>query len=155
MTTSGMQSGVGGTVTSGADDRLEITADTDQGSGWLIFAGTVLGLAGLMRIIDSIWAFRYKGALPGGQNLHDGLFGSNLRNYAWTWLIVGIILVVASVFILARSQIARWIGFFAAAVIGLSAMTWMPYYPIWSLTYIAIAVMTFYALARYGGRDSI
>jgi hypothetical protein len=29
----------------------------------------------------------------------------------------------------------------------------MPYYPVWSLTYIAIFVATFYALARYGGRE--
>ena len=29
----------------------------------------------------------------------------------------------------------------------------MPYYPIWSMTYIGIAVFTFYALARYGGRE--
>ncbi len=36
----------------------------EPGSGWLFFAGTVLGLAGLMRIIDALWAFRYKGALP-------------------------------------------------------------------------------------------
>jgi hypothetical protein len=35
-----------------------------------------------------------------------------------------------------------------------SAMAWMPYYPIWSMTYIGIAVFTFYALARYGGRVS-
>ena len=33
----------------------------DRGSGWLVLAGTVLGLAGLMRIIDAIWAFRYNG----------------------------------------------------------------------------------------------
>ncbi len=31
-------------------------------------------------------------------------------------------------------------------------MTWMPYYPVWSLVYIALAVLVFYALARYGGR---
>ena len=125
--------------------------DVMRGSGWLFFAGTILGLAGLMRIIDAFWAFRYKGAVPDG--LKDGLLGSNLHTYAWTWLIVGVILIVASFFILVRSQIARWIGYFAAAIAAISAMTWMPYYPIWSLTYVAIAVMVFYALARYGGRQ--
>jgi hypothetical protein len=148
-----MQGGVQRTVTSGVDDRLEITTDTGEGSGWLIFAGTVLGLAGLMRIIDSIWAFRYHGALP--DNLRNGVLGDNLHTYAWTWLVVGVVLIVASVFILARSQVARWIGYFAAAIGALSAMTWMPYYPIWSLMYVSIFVATFYALARYGGRDSI
>ena len=32
-------------------------------------------------------------------------------------------------------------------------MTWMPYYPVWSLTYVAAALLVFYALARYGSRD--
>ena len=134
-------------------DRLEVYRDDDSsdGSGWLFFAGTILGLAGLMRFVDSFWAFRYKGALPSG--LENGVFGSNLKNYAWAWLIVGAILVISSFLILTRSQIARWVGFFAATIGGLSAMTWMPYYPIWSLTYVAIAVMVFYALARYGGRQ--
>jgi hypothetical protein len=153
MTSSGMQSGAGRTATSGVDDRVEMTSDTGEGSGWLLFAGTVLGLAGLMRILDSIWAFRYKGAVP--DNLRDGVLGSSLKNYAWTWLIVGIVLLVASFFVLARSQVARWIGYFAAAIGALSAMTWMPYYPIWSLMYVGVFVLTFYALARYGGRDTI
>jgi hypothetical protein len=130
-------------------DQWESTAD---GGGWRFFAGTILGLAGLMRIIDSLWAFRYDGALP--DNLKDGVLGSNLTNYAWTWLIVGLILVLSSFLILARSQFARWIGFIAATIGGLSAMTWMPYYPIWSLTYVGIAVLVFYALARYGGRET-
>ena len=134
-------------------DRLEVYRDDDSsdGSGWLFFAGTILGLAGLMRFVDSFWAFRYKGALPSG--LENGVFGSSLKNYAWAWLIVGAILVISSFLILTRSQIARWVGFIAATIGGLSAMTWMPYYPIWSLTYVAIAVMVFYALARYGGRQ--
>ena len=133
------------------NDQLVIYPDEMRGSGWLFFAGTVLGLAGIMRIIDSIWAFGYKGALP--DNLKNGVLGSNLKNYAWTWLIVGIVLVLSSFLILVRSQFARWIGFFAATIGAVSAMTWMPYYPIWSLTYVGIAVLTFYALARYGGRE--
>ena len=137
--------------TAQTDDRLEVYPDEEKGSGWLFFAGTVLGLAGIMRIIDSIWAFGYKGALP--DNLKNGVLGSNLKNYAWTWLIVGIVLVLSSFLILVRSQFARWIGFFAATIGAVSAMTWMPYYPIWSLTYVGIAVLTFYALARYGGRE--
>jgi len=137
--------------TAQTDDRLEVYPDEEKGSGWLFFAGTVLGLAGIMRIIDSIWAFGYKGALP--ENLKNGVLGSNLKNYAWTWLIVGIVLVLSSFLILVRSQFARWIGFFAATIGAVSAMTWMPYYPIWSLTYVGIAVLTFYALARYGGRE--
>jgi hypothetical protein len=133
-------------------ERLEFYADEGRGSGWLFFAGTIVGLAGLMRIFESIWAFGYKGALPEG--LKDGVFGSNLKHYAWVWLIVGIVLVIASALIVLRSQFARWIGYVAAVIMAISAMAWMPYYPVWSLVYIAIAVLTFYALARYGGREA-
>jgi len=132
------------------DGSVGYEAET-RGSGWLFFAGTVLGLAGLMRIMDAIWAFGYNGALP--ENLKDGVLGSSITNYAWLWLIVGIVLLAASFLILVRSQFARWIGFVAATIGALSAMAWMPYYPIWSLTYVGIAVLTFYALARYGGRE--
>jgi hypothetical protein len=69
-------------------------------------------------------------------------------------LIVGCVLIVSSFMVLVRSQLARWIGFFAAGVAALTAMTWMPYYPIWALTYVGLAVLTFYALARYGGRET-
>ena len=128
------------------------SAATSPDPGWLFFAGTVLGLAGLMRLVDAFWAFRYNGALPDG--LQDGALGSNLDNYAWTWLVVGIILIVASLMLMTRSQLARWIGYIAAGLGALSAITWMPYYPIWAMTYVLIALLVFYALAQYGGRNA-
>ena len=131
-------------------DRLEVYPDEAPGTGWLFFAGTMMGLAGLMRLLDSFWAFRYKGGLPA--NLHDGVLGSNLTHYAWAWLVVGMILLASSFLILVRSQFARWVGYIAATIAAVSAMAWMPYYPVWSLTYVAIAVLVFYALARYGAR---
>ena len=87
-------------------------------------------------------------------HLKDGLLGSNLDNYGWTWLIVGLILITASFLVLVRSQFARWIGYLAATVGAVSAMAWMPYYPVWSLVYIGTSVLVFYALAKYGGRDT-
>jgi membrane protein implicated in regulation of membrane protease activity len=82
-------------------------------------------------------------------------WGSSLTSYAWVWLIVGVVLIAASFLILIRSRFARWIGFGAAAIAAVSAMTWMPYYPVWSFVYVGIAVLTVYALARYGGREPV
>ena len=33
-------------------------------SGWLTFSAVVLIIAGIMRVIDAIWAFGYHGTLP-------------------------------------------------------------------------------------------
>ena len=132
-------------------DRLDVYPDEAPGTGWLFFAGTMMGLAGIMRLVDSFWAFRYHGGLPDA--LQNAALGSNLKNYAWAWLFVGIILLAASGLILVRSQFARWVGYIAATIGAVSAMVWMPYYPVWSLTYVGMAVLVFYALARYGGRQ--
>jgi hypothetical protein len=122
----------------------------NDGKGWLVFAAVVLGVAGIMRIFDGIWAFRYKGNLP--DQLQNSLLGTNLKNYGWLWLIVGIVLILCALGVMARSQISRWIGIFAGAVMAISAIWWMPYYPIWSLTYIGIGVLVIYALVVEGGR---
>jgi len=120
-----------------------------QGEGWLFFAATVLGIAGIMRIFDAIWAFRYHGVLPA--NLEGAIFGTSLKTYGWVYLVVAAILILCSFGVMARSQFSRWIGMFAGAVMAVSAIWWMPYYPIWSLAYIALGVMVIYGLAAYGG----
>ena len=42
-----------------------------------MFASIVSIFTGIMRVLDSIWAFRYKGALP--ENLDGGILGTNLK----------------------------------------------------------------------------
>ena len=98
-----------------------------SGEGWLIFAGIALLIAGVMRIFDAIWAFRYHGALP--SNLEDATLGHSLKTYGWVYLIVGIVVILAGIGVMVRSQFARWIGIIAAAILGISAIWWMPYLP--------------------------
>ena len=122
-------------------------------SGWLTFSGVVLIILGIMRIFDAIWAFRYHGQVP--DNLQNALWGHSLKNYGWLWLVVGIILILCAFGVMARSQISRWIGIFAGAVAAISAIWWMPYYPVWSLVYIGVGIFVIYALAAYGSRESV
>src|SRR4051794_16877359 len=63
----------------------------DTGHGWRMFAAIVLGVAGVLRFFDAIWAFRYHGALP--DDFEAALFGGSLATYGWVYLIVAIILV--------------------------------------------------------------
>ena len=114
----------------------------------MIFAAIALGVAGIMRIFDAIWAFRVH-----NQVLTDGMLGSNIRTYGWIWLIVGVLLILCAFALAQQSQMARWIGIVAGAVCAITSIWWMPYYPIWSLTYVAIGIGIVYALAAYGGRD--
>lgn len=119
------------------------------GLGWRFFAGTLLGLAGIMRVFDAIWAFGYHGTLP--SNLEGAIFGHSLKTYGWVYLIVGIILLVSSVAIVMGSEVGRWIGIGASAVLAISAIWWMPYYPVSSLMYIGIGILVIYGLVAHGG----
>jgi len=47
------------------------------------------------------------------------------------------------------AEVSRWIGIIAAALSAITAIFVMPYYPVWSLIYIAIAVMVIYGLSAH------
>jgi hypothetical protein len=121
-------------------------------SGWLIFSSVVLIIAGVMRALDAAWAFRYNGALP--NNLEGALLGHSLQAYGWVWLVMGIILVAAGTLVRGptsrvSAEISRWTGIVAASLGAISAVILMPYFPVWSFTYVAIAVMVIYGLSAH------
>jgi len=123
-----------------------------KGDGWIVFAALVLGIAGIMRIFDAIWAFRYHGTLP--SNFEQAIFGHSLSTYGWVYLVVAAILILSAFGVMAQSQISRWIGVFAGAVMAISAIWWMPFYPVWSLVYIFTGVFVIYGLVVYGGDEA-
>ena len=121
-------------------------------SGWLTFSAVVLIIAGIMRVIDAIWAFGYHGALPDG--LQGAVLGHSLTTYGWIWLIAGVILIAAGALLFGpsdrpASEISRWVGIIAASLAAISAAFVLPYYPVWSLLYIIIAVMVVYGLSAH------
>jgi divalent metal cation (Fe/Co/Zn/Cd) transporter len=123
----------------------------------LVFSAVVLIIAGIMRIFDAIWAFRYSGTPV--DDLHNALFGHSLTAYGWLWLIVGIILIVSGFLLLSptatiSAEVARWIGIFAAAIGAITAIAWVPYYPVWSLIYIGIAILVIYGLSNEVGAEA-
>jgi hypothetical protein len=59
---------------------------------------------------------------------------------------------VCAFLVLSGSQVGRWVGIAAGAIGCISAIWWMPYDPIWSLTYVAIGALVSCALAAYRGK---
>jgi hypothetical protein len=129
------------------------SAVAEAGAGWRKFAGIVLGIGGVMRLVDSYWSFRYSGALP--DNLEGALFGRSLSTYGWLYLVVGVLVILAAFgVVLQRSQAARWFGVVAGGVIAVTSALWLPFYPVWSLIYIALGIAVVYALVVYGGSET-
>jgi hypothetical protein len=120
-------------------------------SNWLIFSAILLILAGIMRVLDGVWAFAYNG--PVVDNLHDAIFGHSLTTYAWIWEIVGIILIASGFLVLSSAtrsaQISRWIGVVAAGIAAITAVSWLAYYPVWSLIYVGLSILVIYGLVAH------
>jgi hypothetical protein len=127
--------------------------DDPRSEGWLVFAGIILMMAGAMRFFDAIWAWSYNGAVP--SHLKSALFGQTLSNYGWVWIVVALVLFGAGFGVMMRSQFSRWFGIVAGAIGAISAIWWMPFYPVWSLTYVLLCVFVIYALAAHGQREPV
>ena len=129
------------------DDAYEFE---ESGFGWLLFAATMLGLAGILSIFNGIGALSKASFYAA--NAHYVF--SDLRTWGWITLIVGILLIVAAMGVFSGSGFARWFGILAAGLsaIGLFGSPTAQTYPFWSLIIFALDILVIYALAVYGGR---
>jgi hypothetical protein len=122
-----------------------------RGLGLVFFAAIMLLVVGCFNLIDGIAAVARSHVFVG--NAHY-VFG-DLRAWGWVALILGALQLVAGAGVMTGNQLARW---FAVAVVGLNAigqMFFIPSYPFWSLTIIAIDVVALYGLCAYGSRENV
>lgn len=128
----------------------EAAYEEAEGSGWLTFAATMLGLVGILSVIDGIVALsRARFYVAGATYVF-----SDLRTWGWITLIIGIVAILAAGGVLAGSQWARWFGMIAAGINLIAQFSFVQAYPFWTLIIIALDILVIYALAVYGGRRS-
>ena len=122
-----------------------------QGYGLVLFASILLVVVGCFNVIYGIAAIANSHVFTA--NAHYVF--ANLRTWGWITLIIGILQLLAAGGILAGNRPARW---FAVAVLGLNAidmMFFIPAYPFWALTIIAMDVVALYGLCSYGSRQNL
>ena len=129
----------------------------NEGRGWILFSMIVLLTAGIMRVFDGIWMIHNSNAFLASNvkvPLTGALFGSSLKTYGWIYLIVGILLILVALALSSGSEVGRWVGIAAGAVMSISSVWWLPYYPFWSMVYIGLGIAVIYGLAMYGGEEA-
>jgi hypothetical protein len=119
---------------------------SDSSGGWVVFAGTLIALAGCMNVIHGFAAIGNSRILPD----HAEVVVSNLKAWGWAMLILGLVLILAAVGIWAGNQVARWFGVAVLFLNALAQLTFASEYPIWSLTIFALDVLAIYALVVHG-----
>lgn len=115
--------------------------------GWIAFAAMMMLLIGCFHIIAGLVA------------LIDDEFFVATRNYvfefdttAWGWihLILGAAVAVAGGYLFTGNVLARTIGVLMAAGSVLAGFAWLPYYPIWGITIVALGIAVIWALTAHG-----
>ena len=122
-----------------------------RGYGLVLFASVMLAVVGCFNLIYGFAAIANSHVFTA--NAHY-VFG-NLRTWGWITLIIGVLQLLAAAGVMAGNQLARWYG---VVVLGLSAidqMFFVPAYPFWSLTIIAMDVVALYGLCAYGSRANL
>lgn len=125
--------------------------DDEHGFGWLLFAATMLGLAGIFSVIDGIVGLSKSRFYTASATY---VF-SDLRTWAWITLIIGVLLIIAAMGVFSGSGFARWFGIAMAGLSAINVFASIQGYPFWSLIVFTLDVLVIYALARYGGKSAV
>ena len=121
-----------------------MTTNESRVTGWWVFAGILLLIAGVLNVIYGIAAIGNSHFFTA--NAHYII--SDLNTWGWVTVIIGAIELIAGFSLFSGGGFGRWIGIFAAALASISALLSIPAYPFWSLCIFALSIIILYELAK-------
>ncbi len=113
-------------------------------SGWWVFAGVLLLVAGVLNIIYGIAAIGDSKFFTANATY----IISGLHTWGWITLILGVLELVAAFSLFSGGEFGRWFGIFVASLNAIGALLSIPAYPFWSLAIFALAIIIVYKLAE-------
>jgi|SRR6266516_1238402 hypothetical protein len=122
-----------------------------EGYGLVLFAAVMLLVTSFLNLIDGIAAIANSHVFVANAHYVIG----DLRAWGWTVLILSILQLLAGLGVLAGNQLARWAGVGLLALNLIAQMFFIPAYPFWSLTIIAVDVVALWGLCVYGSRENL
>jgi hypothetical protein len=136
----------------GAPARLSESAETyhvDPGRGWLLFAGIMLAVVGVLNVIYGIAAIDNSTFY-----VRDVEFVfADLKTWGWVLLIVGIIQLIAAFGVWQRTEWGRWLGIVLATGNAVVQFLVLPANPVWAIMVFFVDIIIVFGLLTYGGRD--
>ena len=124
------------------------TEVSEQGSGWVTFAGVMIMVLAVFNVIRGIAAISDSKFWIGDQKYVI----DNLHSWGWIVLIIGVIELFVAFGIWTGGQWSRWIGVFIASLNAIFALFFIPASPWWALVLFTLSLLVIYGLAAYGGR---
>jgi hypothetical protein len=123
-----------------------------RSAGRVRATGTAVSAAWIMITLGAFEAVEGLGAVAKDDfygRVANYLFDFDVTAWGWLHLVVGVIAVLTGVFILRGAPWARPVGIALAAVSAVVNFLFIPYYPLWSMTVVALAVAVVRALSAH------
>ena len=124
---------------------------TDQPSGWAV--GWTL-FAGLMMVLLGIWWMMAGLVAIVDDDFYvvtqDYIFQFSTSTWGWIHLILGGVVLVSGFGLYSGNVLARTVGVIIAALSGLIAFAWLPWYPVWAVIFIAVSIAVIWSLTAHG-----
>ncbi|PKT67994.1 hypothetical protein CW362_37370 [Streptomyces populi] len=111
--------------------------------GLTIFASVMLFVSGVLDILRGVMAIAQDDVFVTSPNY---VFKFDLTSWGWIHLALGAVAVVVSLGLFTAATWARVIGVGIAALLIIANFLSIPYYPVWSLTLIALYGFVIWAL---------
>ena len=113
-------------------------------TGYWIFAGTLLLIAGVLNVVYGIAAISNSKFFT-----QDTVYiVSSLNTWGWVTLIIGVVELIAGFSLFAGGSFGRWVGVVAAALAAIAALMSIPAYPFWSICIFALSLIILHQLAK-------
>lgn len=115
--------------------------------GWTAFAGIMMVMLGGWWILAGFAALIEDEFFVVTQ---DWIFKFDITAWGWVHLILGILILAAGFALFTAAVWARTVGVILAVIAGLVAFSWIPWYPVWGILFIAASVAVIWALTAHG-----
>lgn len=125
--------------------REELNEPSGWAVGGVVLAGTIMIMLGVFQFFEGLAAIiddEFYVVLP------NYAFEADTTAWGWIHLILGVIVLIAGFYLFAGSRAAGAIAIILAGLSAVANFFFIPYYPLWALLLIALAVYVIWAVAR-------
>jgi len=119
-------------------------------TGLTLFAAVMLFVAGTLDLFRGIMAIAQDDVFV---NTPNYVFKFDLTSWGWIQLTLGVIAMIVGLGLFATAAWARVVGVGIAALLIIANFLSIPYYPVWSLTLIALYGFVIWALCVVQRKD--
>jgi hypothetical protein len=116
--------------------------------GWIFFAAVLMILAGILNIVHGLIAVINDEWVVWGNRADLYL---DLTEWGWIHIAIGIAVLLAGIGLLTGNVVARAVAVVLASISLVANFLYIPAYPVWALTIIALDVLVIYAVTAHGG----